>query len=179
MMTSRDGLHWDRTFMVAWCRAGLDPHNWTDRTGVLSTGCVQLRPDEFSFYIQEHYRLDDNRLRRISVRKHGFGSIHAGFEQGEWVSRPFILEGSELVVNYSTSAVGFIRLELQDEYGHPLHGFRLEDMEPMYGDEIEERVIWGPEAAIEQWRGRPVRMRVQMKDADLFSLKWKDTAQNK
>ncbi|RKN66062.1 hypothetical protein [Paenibacillus ginsengarvi] len=174
MMTSRDGLHWDRTFMEAWCRAGLDPHNWSDRTGILSTGSVLLNPDEFSFYIQEHYRLDDSRLRRITVRKHGFGSIHAGFEQGEWVSRPFVLEGNELLVNYSTSAVGYIRFELQDENGRPLDGFRLEDMEPMYGDEIRGVVTWGPDADIELWRGRPVRIRMQIKDADLFSLKWND-----
>jgi hypothetical protein len=174
MMTSRDGLHWDRSFMEAWCRAGLDPHNWSDRTGILSTGCVLLNPDEFSFYIQEHYRLDDSRLRRVTVRKHGFGSIHAGFEHGEWVSRPFILEGNELVTNYSTSAVGYLRFELQDEHGRPLDGFRLEDMEPMYGDEIDGVVAWGPEADFELWKGRPVRIRMQIKDADLFSLKWND-----
>ncbi|MEF3307715.1 hypothetical protein PV433_02235 [Paenibacillus sp. GYB004] len=174
MMTSRDGLHWDRTFMEAWCRAGLDPHNWSDRTGILSTGCVLLNPDEFSFYIQEHYRLDDSRLRRVSVRKHGFGSIHAGFEHGKWVSRPFILEGNELVANYSTSAVGYLRFELQDEHGRPLDGFGLEDMEPMYGDEIGGVVTWGPEADFELWKGRPVRIRMQIKDADLFSLKWND-----
>ena len=27
-MTSRDGVHWDRTFMDAWLRAGLDQRNW-------------------------------------------------------------------------------------------------------------------------------------------------------
>lgn len=174
MMTSRDGLHWDRTFMEAWCRAGVDPRNWSDRTGILSTGCVLLNPDEFSFYIQEHYRWDDNRLRRITVRKHGFGSIHAGFDHGEWVSRPFILEGNELLANYSTSAVGYLRLELQDEHGRPIDGFRLEDMEPMYGDEIEGRVNWGTEADFKLLRDRPVRIRMQIKDADLFSLKWKE-----
>lgn len=174
MMTSRDGLHWDRSFMEAWCRAGLDSHNWSDRTGILSTGCVLLNPDEFSFYIQEHYRLDDSRLRRVSVRKHGFGSIHAGFDHGEWVSRPFILEGDELAANYSTSAVGYVRFELQDEHGRPLDGFRLEDMEPMYGDEIGGVVAWGPEADFELLKGRPVRIRMQIKDADLFSLKWND-----
>ncbi|TMV52804.1 hypothetical protein FE783_00985 [Paenibacillus mesophilus] len=176
MMTSRDGLHWDRTFMEAWCRAGLDPLNWSDRTGILSTGCVLLNPDEISFYIQEHYRMDDSRLRRITVRKHGFGSIHAGFEHGEWVSRPFILEGNELVVNYSTSAVGYLRFELQDEHGRPLDGFRLEDMAPMYGDEIEGVVKWGPEADLDSWRRQPVRIRMQMKDGDLFSLKWNEKA---
>ena len=31
MMSSRDGVHWNRPFPEAWLRAGLDERNWTHR----------------------------------------------------------------------------------------------------------------------------------------------------
>lgn len=173
-MSSRDGLHWDRTFAEAWCRPGTDPQNWTDRNMIVATGCAQLRPDEFSFYVQEHFRWADTRLRRLTVRKHGFGSIHAGFEAGELLTKPFLFEGRSLMLNYATSAAGFIQAELQDEHGRPLPGFELDRMDPLYGDEIEGRAIWRSGADAGPWNGKPVRLRFRMKDADLYAFRWSD-----
>jgi hypothetical protein len=42
-------------------------------------------PDEFSLYISEHYRSADNRLRRMTVPRHRFASMHAGVPGGEFV----------------------------------------------------------------------------------------------
>jgi hypothetical protein len=172
MLTSRDGTGWDRTHLEAWCRAGMDRRNWTDRTGVLARGCAQLGDEEFSFYIQEHYRHDSHRLRRLSVRKHGFGSVHAGYESGEFVTRPILFSGQTLVVNYSTSAIGSLRVELQDEHGRTLEGFAFEDMDPLYGDEVCGLVQWKDGADPGRLNGQPIRMRFQLRDADLYSLQW-------
>lgn len=173
-ISSRDGILWDRTFGEAWCRPGRDIDNWTQaRSGIVSKGCVQLAPDEFTFYIHEALNKEGNRLRRMTIRKHGFGSVHAGYETGEFVTRPILFKGGKLIVNYSTSAAGYIRAELLDESGRcPLPGFTLNDMDPVYGDEIEGLLEWKDGADPRIWEGKPVRLRIQMKDADLFSLKW-------
>lgn len=177
-MSSRDGLHWDRTFREAWCRPGIDPQNWTDRNLIVATGCAQLSPDELSFYMQEHFRWPDTRLRRLTVRKHGFGSVHADFRGGEFVTKPFRFEGNTLLLNYATSAAGFIQAELQDEHGRPLEGFELERMDPLYGDEVEGRAVWRADASSDanadagQWNGKPVRLRFRMQDADLYAIRW-------
>lgn len=171
LLTSRDGVHWDRTFAEAWCRPGPDPRNWTQRSGMVACGCAELAPGEWSFYISEHYFWDTNRLRRLAVRKHGLASLHSGAWEGQVVTRPLVLEGRHLFLNYATSAAGSIRVELQDESGVPLEGFGLDDMEPLYGDETDALVIWKSGADLRSWNGVTIRLRFALVDADLFALR--------
>ena len=56
-----------------------------------------------------------------------FASIRAGYDGGEVLTRAFTFTGSRLYLNYSTSAPGGIRTEIQDEAGQPLPGFTLAD----------------------------------------------------
>jgi len=173
MMSSRDGLHWDRTFMEAWVRAGLDQLNWADRNQMIARGIVETAPDEFSLYISEHYRSDTNRLRRMTVRKHGFASVNASYTGGEMVTRPVVFSGNRLFLNYSTSAVGSVKVEVQDASGVPIEGFTLDDTDEMYGDSISEAVTWHEGRSLEELKGEAVRFRFVMKDADLYAIKTK------
>ncbi len=170
-MSSRDGVHWDRRFLEAWVRPGLDERNWTDRNNMPAWGIVQISPAEFSVYISEHYRWDDNRLRRMTIRRHGFVSVHAGYEGGEMLTRPVRFSGRHLILNFSTSAVGSVLIEIQDEQGRPLDGYRLSDMEPLYGDELDGTVAWKNGRDLAAFIGKPVRFRFLLKDADLFALR--------
>lgn len=170
-MTSRDGVHWQRTFMEAWLRPGRDDRNWTDRSNMVAHGCVETSPDEFSFYASEHYRWDDSRLRRLAIRKHGFASVSAGYEPGDMTTRPIVLEGDRLLLNYSTSAAGSIRVEVQDEAGQPIEGLALDDMEALYGDNLAEAVQWRTTVDLSAWRGQTVRFRFVLQDADLYAIR--------
>ncbi|MBP1990115.1 hypothetical protein [Paenibacillus eucommiae] len=169
--TSRDGIHWDCSFQEAWCRPGLDPQNWTQRSNMVATGIVQLNPEEFSLYVSEHYSWNCNRLRRISVRRHGFASVYAGASSGEFTTRPLIFIGSQLVLNYATSAAGSIQVELQDEWGSPLPGYTLADMVILYGDELDGVVQWKDGNDISTLQGKPVKMRFVLRDANLYALR--------
>ena len=100
-------------------------------------GIVQTSPDEFSMYVSEHYGWPDNRLRRVTVRRHGFASVHADHAGGEFTTKPLIFSGDKLVLNYATSAAGNLQVEIQDESGKPLPGYALADMKPLYGDELD------------------------------------------
>ena len=62
--------------------------------------------------------------------------------EGEVTTRPLEFDGGELEINYSTSAVGSIRIEMQDENGDTLAGFGLGDYPEMFGDEIEGVARW-------------------------------------
>ncbi|MDF2723751.1 MAG: hypothetical protein K0Q59_3426 [Paenibacillus sp.] len=172
-MTSRDGVRWNRTFMEAWLRPGRDDRNWTDRSNMVAFGCIETGPDEFSLYATEHYRWDSNRLRRLSVRKHGFASVSSSYAGGEMVTRPIVLEGDRLHLNYSTSAAGFIRVEVQDAEGRALPGFTLEDAEPLFGDNVEEPFHWKGGVSLSALRGYTIRLRFEMRDADLYALRFK------
>ena len=172
MMSSRDGVHWERPFLEAWLRAGLDERNWTHRNTLPGVGILPLSDDEWSMYVNEHYGWPDNRLRRVSVRPWGFASLHAGYRGGEVVTKPFTFTGQELRLNFSTSAVGSVRVEIQDAGGRQIDGYALEDMAPVYGDALDHGFSWNNNLNLARLAGVPVRLRFQLKDADVFAMRF-------
>ncbi len=172
-MSSRDGVHWYR-FREAWVRPGLDPRNWTHRGNMPARGIIPTAPTEWSMYISEHYGWDSNRLRRLVIRPFGFAAVHADYDGGELMTHPFVFGGARLYLNYATSVAGSLRAELQDVDGKRLTGFTLRDMAPLFGDELDAPIAWKGSGDLSALRGRPVRLRVQLKDADLFALRTGD-----
>ncbi len=170
-MSSRDGRNWDRTFLEAWIRPGPDRQNWTDRSNMPAWGIVQTSPDEFSMYVSEHYRWPDNRLRRVTIRRHGFASVHAGHAGGEFTTRALTFGGDRLILNYATSAAGGLRVEIQDAKGSAIPGCALADMEELFGDELDAVVTWKSKRDLIELKGKPVRFHVVLRDADLFTIR--------
>ena len=126
-------------------------------------------------YLSEHYGWDTCGLRRVTIRPHGFSSIRTGYKGGELVTKSLNFSGSTLFLNYSTSAVGSISVEIQDMDGHSLDGFNLGDMAPMFGDELDAHVLWKSSTNLSQLNGKPIRIKFQLKDADLYSLRFGDS----
>jgi hypothetical protein len=172
MMSSRDGVHWKRPFPEAWLRAGLDERNWTHRNTCPAVGILPLQETEWSMYVSEHYGWPDNRLRRLSLRPWGFAAISADSRGGEVVTRPLTFSGNHLHINLSTSAVGSVRVELQDAGGNPLPGRTLHDMSHTYGDRLDLQVSWKDGPDVGRLAGQPVRLRFELKDADVYSFRF-------
>ncbi|MEA3399959.1 MAG: hypothetical protein U9R79_01815, partial [Armatimonadota bacterium] len=141
-MSSRDGFHFDRTFMEAFIRPGRDPLNWHERAIEAGPGLVPTGDGQMSLYVVQNYRTDSVHIRRAVLRQDGIASLHAAMPGGEMTTRPFTFQGSELVINYATSAGGGIQVELQDAEGRPLPGRELESCPPIYGDELARVVAW-------------------------------------
>ena len=77
-------------------------------------------------------------------------------------------------------AAGSIHIESQDEAGRPLPGFAPEESPLVWGDEIEYTVRWKhshsgatSKEPLKRIAGKPVRLRLVMNDADLFSLRFR------
>ena len=80
--------------------------------------------------------------------------------------------GRELILNHSTSAAGSLRVEIQDASGRPLEGFALEDCPDIHGDEIGRLVSWKGGSDLSPLSGRVVRLKVEIRDGDLYSLRF-------
>lgn len=173
LLTSRGGTRYDRTFMEGFIRPGNDPGNWASRAGLTALGVVPTGPGEMSLYKQAHYAQPSAHLLRYTLRTDGFASVHAPFNGGEMVTRPFIFTGRRLLLNFSTGAAGGIRVEIQDEKGVAIEGFALEDSVETIGDEIERTIRWKQGSDVASLEGREVRLRFVMKDADLYSLQFR------
>lgn len=170
-MSSRDGINFDRSFMEAFITPGLDQNNWHDRGVSLHHGILQLTPDEISMYGNENTHLPTQRTRRYTLRTDGFVSVNAGYGGGEFTTRPMVFTGSELELNYSTSAVGSVRVEVQDLDGNALPGFGLDDCPEKFGDEIEGVMSWSG-SSIASLADQPVRLRFALKDADVYAFRF-------
>lgn len=172
-MTSRGGYRYDRTFMEAFIRPGIDKGNWVSRNGIPVTGIVQTGDEEMSLYVAQNYAQPSAHLRRFSMRLDGLASVSASYDGGEMITKPIVVSGNELVLNCATSAAGSIYVELQEPDGEPIPGFMLAESELIVGDAIEYVVRWKLESGIERLAGQPVRIRFVMQDADLFSLRFR------
>ncbi len=126
-----------------------------------------------SFYVQRNYGQKGTAyLERMTLRLDGFASLHAPYQGGEMVTKPLRFKGSRLEINYATSAAGGIRIEMQDPKGQPIPGFTLEDCPEIIGDQIERNVAWKGGSDLSSLSGKTVRMRVVLKDADLYSIRF-------
>jgi len=172
-MSSRDGIHFERTFMEPWIAGGLDPRSWTQRCFITASGILETSPEEFSLYVNEHYQWDDSCIRRYTVRRHGFGSVYGDWKGGAFTTKPILFDGDALYLNYATSAVGSVRVGIiDDKTGKEVRGFGLKDCGEIFGNELDKQVTWKGKGDVSKLRGRPVRLVVELRDADLFAFRF-------
>lgn len=179
-MASRDGVtfkRWNEGFL----RPGIERSGtWAYGNQYIGWGILETKsdlqgaPNELSIYATESYWTGKSDvLRRYTLRIDGFVSVNAPYEGGELLTKPFSFTGKELLLNFSTSAVGEIRVEVQDENGKPLPGFSLDDCQALFGDTIERRISWKNGSDLSSLSGRNVRLRFVVKDADIYSFRFR------
>ena len=178
IMSSRDGVsfkRWEESII----RPGLNRERWLNRSNYVWHGIVTTAsdlpggPDELSIYTNERYYTSEGvKTRRYTYRMDGFVSVHAPFTGGEMITQPLIFEGKHLSLNFSTSAAGWIKIEIQDKDGNPISGFTESVSPEIYGDDIDYFVTWPTGADLKAIAGKPIHLRFILKDADLYSLQF-------
>ena len=76
------------------------------------------------------------------------------------------------MINYSTSGAGSVRVEIQDRQGTPLPGYTLDDAAGHVGDTIQQVVRWKSGSDVSRFQDQPIRLRMVMHDADLYSFRF-------
>ena len=170
LMTSRGGTRYDRKFRESFVRPGPDRINWAARSNMPALGVVPTGPGEMSMYLICRYGTPENRLERRTLRVDGFASLHGGYNAGTAVTKPVVLEGAELRANLATSSIGYVKIVVLDEAGAEIAGFGEADAPELAGDDIDRKVTWKSGKTIAELRGRPVRLRFIVRDADLYSF---------
>ncbi len=172
LMASRDG----RTF-----------HRWADplipitapedrdgnRSNYMTWGLLRLPGDDKqrSVYATEaYYTGPDSRVRRFVFRVDGFVSAHA--KQGAVLTPPIRFTGKRLELNFRATDGGSVRVELQDASGKPLDGFQTRDCRALQGDSTEQTVTWESSGDLGAWAGKPVRLRFELQNADVYSFRF-------
>jgi hypothetical protein len=179
LMASRNGVHFER-WNEAFLKPGPQrPETWQYGQNYVAWHAVETKsslpgaPNELSLYASEGaWTGDSNAIRRYTLRLDGFVSVTAGWKGGELVTKPLKFSGDRLGINFSTSAAGDIRVEIQSAAGKPLPGFSLDDCSEVFGDAIDRTVEWKGSSDVSNLSGKTVRLRFVLKDAELYALKF-------
>ena len=171
-MCSRDGARWYR-YDEAFMRPGPEyPAGWVYGSCYPSVGLIPTPPSvpgaegEWSFYIcDNHWMSEPAIMARCSMRRDGFVSLHADREPKSIVTKSFSFEGSELRINFATSARGYLVLKVCADDG----GATLSSCE-LFGDRIDRIVdLDGDLGAL---AGKSVHLEIELKDADFYAFQF-------
>ncbi|MBL9081087.1 MAG: hypothetical protein JNK76_04740 [Planctomycetales bacterium] len=172
LMSSRGGPTIDRPFMEGFLRPSERLEDWVARSNYPMRNIVPTGPLEMSFYVQHHNGQPSAHVRRHSLRIDGFTSLQAPYSGGEIRTKPLKFAGRRLLLNFATSAAGDISVELQDAAGRPIPGFALADAVKTVGNELQRAVRWKSGDDVSPLAGRSVRLRIVMRDADLYAFRF-------
>jgi len=169
-MCSRDGKNWFR-YNEAFCAPGPETEdNWVYGDCYPAYYWVDANEDKFYMYcVNKHLTLESHsELLLYEIRKDGFACMMAAGEEKELITKPFIFEGKDLHLNFSSSAYGRIYVQVLDEACNPIS----EESYELFGDSIDRICGFNDGKDFSAYAGRPIRLRFRMFDAKLYSMKF-------
>jgi len=173
IITSRDGFHFHRWNGAYMTPGPQRPDNWYYEDCYLGYDMITTDSDyepgtpELSIYRPEGYHVANTRIVRYTVRMDGFFSWHSDFSGGSVTTVPLTFDGDSLEINYATSGLGSIRVIICDQTGAAIEGY---DSDLIWGDMIDRNIDF--DKPLSDLKGKPVRIRFEMKDADIYSFKF-------
>ena len=163
MLFSRNGKGIARPCPGAWIRPGLDKERWLNRMNYIAWGIIQNGDNELIMY---HNRKN----LMYKFRTDGFLSLSSnGLNTGTAMTRVLSRDGGGIELNLSSSAGGFIQLEVCDETGIPMPGYAFKDMKPFWGDSIKWEPDWNGKS-FSQLKAKTFRLHIKFKECDIYSV---------
>ena len=171
-MMSRDGQRFERC-NEAFITPGPEfAFNWVYGDAypaygmLLTAGRYEGSDEELSFLVyQNHLSGTPVGVRRMRLRQDGFFSRQATYREQRVVTKPLVFSGSRMLINFSTSARGYVFVTVRDGAGRELRSCEL------FGDKVDRTVDF-MNGAVADFAGRPVTVEFRMSDADLYSFRF-------
>lgn len=176
LLTSRDTYRfnkWEDAFMTPEIEAD---NNWFYGDcytcyGIYETESdIEGAPNELSFICNEEAISKVRKFYRYTLRLDGFISWYAKFcggNGGEILTKPFTFCGSELEINFASSAFGDVIVTVCDEEGNELDGYKSYRI---FGDSVNRKVEF--EKNLKDLENKPIRLKFFLRDCDLYSFKF-------
>jgi hypothetical protein len=170
---SRNAKHWERPWREAFidCSPVKGDYDYGNLDPVADP--IPMGDELWIYYggrSLEHYEppTDTNgSLCLATLRMDGFASIGG---TGTMVTKPLILDGDTLYLNADADG-GEIRVEILDaDSGQPLDRFTLDNCSPVTTDAVRHAIQWNDGEGINTLPGRPVRLGIDLKSADLYAI---------
>ena len=171
-MHSRDGKNWSRFNEAFICSGYENEQNWVYGDCYPAYGLIDSGKE--NYYILQHscHRSFGmaKPLNLYEIRKDGFACYMADDKERVIVTNPLTFTGKDLHINFSSSAFGYIYVDVLDENGEPHADKKSFEI---YGDTIDRRICFEDGSDFSEFAGRPVRIRFRLRDAKLYSMWFK------
>ncbi len=176
-MCSRDGYHWKISDEAIVTGGPEYAKNWIygdcyfAPTLLETPARLEGQDKELSLYTSDGDWIPETKAQfiRYTIRIDGFASRHAGRDTRILMTKPFRFDGTELEMNFRTSAAGYVQVTLCDVNGRPYEGYRSA---LLFGDKIDRRVDFKESLEFFTKYDIPVRIRFEMAEADVYSFKF-------
>ena len=170
IMTSDDGFTFDRRDEAFFTPGPENRNNWWYGNCYFAYGLVETQADEpqqsdeLSMYTTETYRIKPADFVRYTVRLDGFFSYYGEFSGGVVITKKIKVTEDEMRVNFASSAVGSLVVEVLDENGVAIEGYKSYEM---FGDSTSRPVEFQKPLAL--LKGKKVKVKLTLKDCHLYS----------
>ncbi|MBA4016311.1 MAG: hypothetical protein C0483_03900 [Pirellula sp.] len=175
---SGDGITWHRYDRTPYLKPGLADSESQNMT-FMGTG-LAVRGDEIWQYgIGLHSLHGDRKARdtrtdgtiyRHVQRLDGFVSLDFGDVKGRCVTAPVQIDGSRLLLNVDTGALGQLRAALLDADGKEIPGFGAGDCQVVRGNSTHAVVAWKEGNDLSALLGRDVQLQFTGTRTKLYSF---------
>ena len=172
-MCSRDGYNFNR-YDEAFLRPPVEhEYSWVYGDCYMAQGLVETASDipgadtEYSFYVSENWRAANgyNKFARYTIRKDGFVSLYAPFEEKMAYTKEFLYTGTALYANIETSGRGHVYFTLiSDGVEYPSY--------EIFGNSTDKRIRFLDDGAVARLSGKPVVLKMSILDGDVYSFKF-------
>ena len=188
----REAADWDTvdtelawsTDTITWNRVcpgrPLIPHGeGTYRNGAYDCGCIYaavpvLVGDTHYIYYGSsnghHNGFREGSLSLATIQKDRFAGQTASNGIGHCTTKPFVLDGTRIVLNVEIAEGGTVRAEILKTDGAPVGGFSLKDCTPIHDGGMEVSPAWRSDVSTGALRGRNLILHVELQNATVFAI---------
>ena len=193
LVCSRDGYHWERVgqgqpFLDlgpegAWdcymVEVSATPILFEDKLRIYYAG-ANVHHDWWMYGEKEGLDVPEARagwnggetaLGLATLRPEGFVSIDTTVREGILVTRPFVSDGSRLVLNVRCEPKGYLDVELADANNDVVPGYDRSACDTYHGDSTRHVVSWGGKSELPpEVMARGAELRFYSRHCSLFSF---------
>jgi hypothetical protein len=171
---SRDGFHWSRPDRQGFLPVSTHEGDWNVGNVQSTGGCCLIVGDKLHFYVSGRQGVPGTRESGVcttglaTMRRDGFVSLDADADGGSVTTRPISFKGGRLFVN-AVANQGQLTAEVLSESGEMIPAYSREKCRLVHGDGTSQAIRWDG-ADLSELAGKPVRLRFNLKNAQLYSF---------
>jgi hypothetical protein len=106
------------------------------------------------------------------LRLDGFCSLRTISRDGLLETKTLVPQAGDLRLNVRSAKHTAVRVQLRDGLTlDPIPGYTFDDALPISGDHLFAPARWKQHADLSEWVGKPVRVEVALREAELFAIR--------